>query len=77
MRADGGDSAEALKRFAEAGVDVAALAAQLQEEGAKSFVASWRGLMDVIASKSESSTRRGDPRRTAGRNQRRTEISDR
>ena len=54
MRADGGDSAEALKRFAEAGVDVAALATQLQEEGAKSFVASWRGLMDVIASKSES-----------------------
>ena len=54
MRADGGDSAEALKRFAEAGVDVAALATQLQEEGAKSFVNSWRGLMDVIASKSES-----------------------
>ena len=53
MRADGGDSVEALKRFAEAGVNVAALATQLQEEGAKSFVASWRGLMDVIASKSE------------------------
>jgi transaldolase len=28
------------------------LAAQLQEEGAKSFVASWNELMGVIASKS-------------------------
>ena len=48
---DGGDSAEVLARFAAAGVDVNALAARLQDEGAKSFVASWRELMDVIASK--------------------------
>jgi len=51
LTADGGDSEEVLARFAKAGVDVDALADQLQEEGAKSFVASWRELMQVIASK--------------------------
>jgi transaldolase len=49
---DGGNSDEMLARFAAAGIDVGALASQLQDEGAKSFVASWRELMDVIASKS-------------------------
>ena len=52
LSADGGDSEEVLARFAEAGIDVDALAGQLQDEGAKSFVSSWRELMDVIASKS-------------------------
>lgn len=52
MSADGGDCEAVLDQFAKAGVDVVALAAQLQEEGAKSFVASWKDLMDVIASKS-------------------------
>jgi transaldolase len=52
LTADGGDSEKALARFAEAGIDVDALATQLQDEGAKSFVKSWRELMDVIASKS-------------------------
>src|SRR6266478_3987113 len=52
LTADGGDSDEMLARFAAAGIDVGALASQLQDEGAKSFVASWRELMDVIASKS-------------------------
>jgi transaldolase len=49
---DGGDSEEVLEKFAKAGFDVAALAAQLQEEGAKSFVKSWNDLMTVITSKS-------------------------
>jgi transaldolase len=49
---DGGDAEEVLARFAQAGIDVDALASRLQDEGAKSFVASWRELMDVIASKS-------------------------
>jgi transaldolase len=44
---------EVLARFAEAGVDVDALGAQLQAEGAKSFVKSWNDLMECIASKSE------------------------
>jgi transaldolase len=52
LTADGGDSEEVLARFAAAGVDVNALASQLQDEGAKSFVASWRELMGVIGSKS-------------------------
>ncbi len=52
LTADGGDSETVLARFAEAGIDVDALATQLQDEGAKSFVSSWRDLMGVIASKS-------------------------
>jgi transaldolase len=52
LPADGGDSEQVLTRFAHAGVDVDALASQLQDEGAKSFVNSWRELMDVITGKS-------------------------
>jgi transaldolase len=50
---DGGDAETALAQFAKAGVDVDALAAQLQDEGAKSFVKSWEDLMNVIALKSD------------------------
>jgi len=52
MRADGGDCEEVLARFAGARIDVHALSAQLQDEGAKSFVNSWNDLMGVIGSKS-------------------------
>ena len=52
MAANGGDCEEVLAQFAKAGVNVDALAAQLQDEGAKSFVKSWNELMSVIASKS-------------------------
>lgn len=52
LKADGGDSATVLAQFAKAGIDVDALAAQLQDEGAKSFVKSWDDLMAVIADKS-------------------------
>jgi len=52
LTADGGDGEEVLARFAGAGIDVDALAGQLQDEGAKSFVSSWRELMDVIVGKS-------------------------
>ena len=52
LPADGGDCEEVLAQFARAGIDVDALAAQLQDEGAKSFVKSWHELMAVIASKS-------------------------
>ena len=48
---DGGDCEEVLAQFAKAGIDIDALAAQLQDEGAKSFVRSWNQLMAVIASK--------------------------
>ena len=49
---DGGDCEAVLAGFTKAGIDVDALATQLQEEGAKSFVKSWDDLMQVIASKS-------------------------
>jgi len=52
LSADGGNCEEVLAKFADAGIDVDALAARLQEEGAKSFVKSWNGLMENIASKS-------------------------
>ena len=52
LPADGGDCEEVLAQFAKAGIDIDALAAQLQDEGAKSFVKSWKELMTVIASKS-------------------------
>ena len=52
MPIDGGDSDEVLARFLAAGIDVQALSAQLQDEGAKSFVNSWNDLMGVITSKS-------------------------
>jgi transaldolase len=53
MAADGGDGAKVLDQFAKAGIDVDALGAQLQEEGAESFVKSWNDLMECIASKSK------------------------
>ncbi len=53
LPADGGDCEEVLSRFARAGIDIDALAAQLQDEGARSFVKSWKELMGCIASKSE------------------------
>ena len=49
---DGGDCEQVLRQFAETGIDVESLAANLQDEGAKSFVNSWQELMGVIESKS-------------------------
>lgn len=57
MAADGGNCEDVLAQFAGAGIDVDALAAQLQDEGAKSFVKSWNELMAVIASKSATLTK--------------------
>jgi transaldolase len=51
LPADGGNSEEVLSQFAKAGIDIKALAAQLQDEGAKSFVKSWKDLMSVLESK--------------------------
>jgi transaldolase len=48
---DGGGAEEVLARFAAAGIDCDALAATLQDDGAKSFTKSWNDLMGVIASK--------------------------
>ena len=59
LPADGGDCEEVIARFANAGIDVAALADQLQVEGAASFVNSWNELMQCIASKTEALTKAG------------------
>jgi len=48
---DGGDAEEVLARFTQAGVDSAALAAELQREGALSFDKSWNELLASISSK--------------------------
>ena len=52
LPADGGNSEAVIAQFAKAGIDVDALAQQLQDEGAESFVKSWSDLMEVISSKS-------------------------
>jgi transaldolase len=49
---DGGDSEQVLAAFIRAGIDVAALAGQLQVEGAKAFVDSWKDLQRSIETKS-------------------------
>jgi transaldolase len=49
---DGGDCEEVLAAFGKAGIDVDALAARLQDEGAKSFVNSWNDLIGCIETKS-------------------------
>ena len=59
LPSSGGDTQATLGSFATAGVDVKALANQLQDEGARSFVKSWNELMGVIASKSESLKKAG------------------
>jgi transaldolase len=57
LPADGGDCEEVLNRFDRAGIDIDALAARLQDEGAKAFSKSWSELMAVIASKREALNR--------------------
>ena len=52
LAADGGDSDAVLASFAGSGVDIDALAARLQHEGAEAFVASWKALMECIDAKS-------------------------
>jgi transaldolase len=51
---DPNDSARTLDEFVKAGVNLSALGAQLQEEGATSFVKSWNDLLNVISSKTAS-----------------------
>jgi transaldolase len=52
MPIDGGDADAELAKFAAAKIEVGALAKQLQDDGAKSFVKSWNDLMGVITAKS-------------------------
>jgi transaldolase len=59
LPADGGDCEAVLAQFGKAGIDLNALAARLQDEGAASFVKSWNELMAVIVSKSAALQRAG------------------
>jgi transaldolase len=52
MPLDGGDAETALADFAKAGIDVDALAGDLQREGTDAFNKSWSDLLDIIAKKS-------------------------
>jgi transaldolase len=53
MRSDGDDSEQVLAGFARAGINVPALAQELQDDGAKGFVESWKDLLGAIDSKSK------------------------
>jgi len=56
LAADGGDCDAVLAAHAKAGVNVAELAAKLQADGAKAFVASWQDLLKSIGAKSKALT---------------------
>jgi transaldolase len=53
MDEEGGDCESVLAQFTRAGIDTEALAVQLQQDGAKSFVKSWRELMQCIENKAK------------------------
>jgi len=58
-----GDGAAVLADFSRQGIDTAALAAQLQREGAEAFATSWRDLMSSIAAKSAQTVSRAAQQR--------------
>ena len=53
---DGGDAETVIAAFAKAGIDDEKLAADLQREGADSFVTSWKDLLDRIETKTAALT---------------------
>lgn len=50
---DGGDCEQVLAAYEKAGISIAGLAAQLQKEGAVSFVSSWQDLLQSIETKTK------------------------
>ncbi|HMM68521.1 MAG TPA: transaldolase [Dokdonella sp.] len=54
MAIDGGPCEATLQRISEAGIDIDVLAANLQSEGAESFVRSWKQLLQRVADKARS-----------------------
>ena len=61
MAVDGGDAESVLKQFESAGIDVAALARDLQTQGTDAFSKSWNELLKRIAAKSETLTAAREP----------------
>jgi transaldolase len=62
MAADGGDADAVLARVADSGIEINALAGQLQRDGAWAFVKSWEALMRRIDEKSAVLAGAGRPR---------------
>ena len=56
LRRDDGEAAEILSAVGKAGVDIVALAAELQSAGAKSFDESWSDLLETIDAKAKALT---------------------
>ncbi|MEO7987129.1 MAG: transaldolase [Gemmatimonadales bacterium] len=56
LAADGGDAESVIAEFVQAGIDVDALATDLQQHGAEAFVKSWKELLGGITSKAEALT---------------------
>ncbi len=67
LPADGGASSSVLAEFAKAGVDLTALAAKLQDDGAGAFVKSWDDLTGGIAAKAETLRAAAGPRAAGAR----------
>ena len=59
LPADGGDADDVIARFRRAGIDVDALAVQLQRDGAAAFVKSWDDLLACIDDKAAALKRAG------------------
>ena len=59
VSAGGGTAEQALFAISRAGIDLAALGAKLQKDGAESFVKSWHELLQVIDTKSQTATTAG------------------
>jgi len=51
LTTDDGPAEVTLRQFAESGIDIDTVATQLQQDGTKSFVKSWKDLIDIISSK--------------------------
>jgi transaldolase len=54
LSSGGGDAEETIFKMSRLGIDMDALGAQLQKEGAESFVKSWNEMMGVVANKAQS-----------------------
>lgn len=52
LQRDGGDAAATIAQHAKHGIDINALAEQLQTDGAQAFVAAWKDLLQAIDTKS-------------------------
>ncbi|HEY7873347.1 MAG TPA: transaldolase [Rudaea sp.] len=63
---DGGDGDATIAKIVKSGIDVDALAATLQDEGAQAFVNSWQQLLQRIADKAATFTARAPDTRLKG-----------